>query len=139
MVAPLWPSIRGRPPASDYAAHTDTENCKSRKTELRIETNRAKFPIAHLRRKTASISAQTSRPGICKKLCDNSGMGNVATDIMQFFNYSHLPANLAAVSKPFSDLANQLLKTIPANAERTVMLRKLLEAKDCAVRATLAK
>lgn len=66
-------------------------------------------------------------------------MPKPTTDITQFFEYAHLPANLAAVSKPFSDLAAVIMKTLPENAERTVALRKLLEAKDCAVRAALAK
>lgn len=59
--------------------------------------------------------------------------------MLQFFAYSHLPAHLQAVSKPFGDLAKQIVETLPQNAERTAGLRKLLEAKDCAVRALLYK
>ena len=59
--------------------------------------------------------------------------------MMQFFAYAHLPAHLQAVSKPFGDLAQQIVDTLPNNAERTAGLRKLLEAKDCAVRALLYK
>lgn len=59
--------------------------------------------------------------------------------MMQFFGYSHLPPHLQAVSKPFGDLAQQIVDTLPSNAERTAGLRKLLEAKDCAVRALLYK
>lgn len=59
--------------------------------------------------------------------------------ILQFFAYEHLPPHLAAVSKPFGDLARSLVETLPRNPERTVALRKLLEAKDAAVRALLAK
>jgi hypothetical protein len=59
--------------------------------------------------------------------------------LMQFFKYDHLPAHLQEVSKPFGELANQILVTLPRNPERTVALRKLLEAKDCAVRALIAK
>ena len=57
--------------------------------------------------------------------------------ILRFFHYSHLPQHLAAVSAPFCQLANRLVREVPRNAERTVALRKLLEAKDCAVRALL--
>ena len=57
--------------------------------------------------------------------------------MMQFFAYTHLPAQLQAVSKPFHDLAQKIVEAVPANAERTAGLRKLLEAKDCAVRAVL--
>jgi hypothetical protein len=59
--------------------------------------------------------------------------------ILQFFEYQHLPQHLAAVSAPFCGLAHQVVETLPRNAERTVALRKLLEAKDAAVRARLFK
>lgn len=58
--------------------------------------------------------------------------------IAQFFAYEHLPPHLQAVSKPFAELAEKILE-LPRNPERTVALRKLLEAKDAAVRARLAK
>ena len=59
--------------------------------------------------------------------------------ILQFFTYEHLPAHLATVSEPFSKLAHELVGNLPRNPERTVALRKLLEAKDAAVRARLAQ
>jgi hypothetical protein len=59
--------------------------------------------------------------------------------ILQFFAYAHLPLHLQAVSKPFGDLAYDLVDKLPRNPERTVALRKLLEAKDAAVRALLFK
>lgn len=57
--------------------------------------------------------------------------------MMQFFNYDHLKPELQKISKPFWVLAQHICNTLPANPERTVALRKLLEAKDCAVRAHL--
>jgi hypothetical protein len=57
--------------------------------------------------------------------------------ILQFFAYTHLPAELQAVSQPFSLMARSLITDLPRNPERTVALRKLLEAKDAAVRAKL--
>lgn len=71
--------------------------------------------------------------------------------IIQFFAYKHLPERLQAVSKPFCDLAYRMTLgdvppgdtgdpvTLPNNPERAVALRKLLEAKDAAVRAVFAK
>lgn len=56
--------------------------------------------------------------------------------ILQFFKYDHLPAEKQVVSKPFGDLAVQIVDVLPRNPERTVALRKLLEAKDAAVRAS---
>lgn len=57
--------------------------------------------------------------------------------IMKFFDYEHLPAKLQAVSKPIGDLARQMDATLPDSAEKSAGLRKLLEAKDCLVRAAL--
>lgn len=57
--------------------------------------------------------------------------------LLQFFAFTHLPTHLQAVSAPFGDLAVRVVKSLPRNPERTVALRKLLEAKDCAVRALL--
>lgn len=58
-------------------------------------------------------------------------------NLLKYFAYAHLPADLAEVSKPFHDLAHGMAETLPAGAETTTCLRKLLEAKDCAVRAAL--
>lgn len=55
--------------------------------------------------------------------------------MMMHFDYEHLPANLQAVSKPIGDLARQMDETLQEGAEKTAGLRKLLEAKDCLVRA----
>jgi hypothetical protein len=59
--------------------------------------------------------------------------------ILQFFRFAHLPAHLQAVSEPFSKMAHSITATLPANPERAVALRKLLEAKDAAVRALIGK
>lgn len=60
-------------------------------------------------------------------------------EIIQFFEYKHLPPHLQEVSKPFGDMAQKLDAELPNNSEKTCMLQKLLEAKDCAVRAVLMK
>jgi hypothetical protein len=60
-----------------------------------------------------------------------------APAIMQYFSYEHLPEHLQEVSKPFCEIANWMCKELPNNPERSAGLRKLLEAKDCAVRAKL--
>lgn len=73
--------------------------------------------------------------------------------ILQFFKYDHLPPAMQLISKPFCDLANAIVygdnapatgtvtsgPPLPRNPERTVALRKLLEAKDAAVRSTIFK
>lgn len=57
--------------------------------------------------------------------------------ILDFFKYDHLPEPLRKVSEPFCELAHKIVNELPKNPERTVALRKLLEAKDCAVRALI--
>lgn len=73
--------------------------------------------------------------------------------ILQFFEYKHLPPHLQTISRPFCELAHAIVEgdngpksgtvtfgsALPRNPERTVALRKLLEAKDAAVRAVLFK
>jgi hypothetical protein len=57
--------------------------------------------------------------------------------ILRYFHYAHLPEELAKHSRPFCELAAHIVRTLPRNPERTVALRKLLEAKDAAVRANV--
>jgi len=57
--------------------------------------------------------------------------------IMRFFEYSHLPPKLQEISSQFFGIANYIEANIPRSAERSAGLRKLLEAKDCIVRAAL--
>lgn len=57
--------------------------------------------------------------------------------LLFFFSYGHLPPHLQAVSKPFCELAEKIADG-PSNAETVTALRKLLESKDCAVRAVLS-
>lgn len=56
--------------------------------------------------------------------------------ILEFFNFEHLPQHLQDVSEPFHNLAWDMATKFDG-AELTVGLRKLLEAKDCMVRAAL--
>ena len=57
--------------------------------------------------------------------------------LLDFFDYDHLAEPMRGVSEQFSRLAGSIAIDIPDSAEKTTALRKLLEAKDCAVRAVL--
>lgn len=59
--------------------------------------------------------------------------------ILKYFNYGHLPAHLQELSKPFFNLAHFIDsdERYKDGAEKSVALRKLLEAKDAAVRSAL--
>lgn len=57
--------------------------------------------------------------------------------ILKYFAYDHLPPHLQAISKPVGDLAYLMAQELDG-PELTAGLRKLLEAKDCLVRAALS-
>ena len=59
------------------------------------------------------------------------------TTTIKYFAYAHLPAHLQAVSKPIGELAEKLEAELPDGPEKSAGMRKLLEAKDCFVRAAL--
>lgn len=63
-------------------------------------------------------------------------MGNFDR-ILKYFKFDHLPEHLQEVSKDFSELAHQMVVRGGEGAEVMAGLRKLLEAKDCAVRAII--
>jgi hypothetical protein len=56
---------------------------------------------------------------------------------MRYFTNEHLPEPLKSASMPFCALATWAEENLPAGPEKTVCLRKLLEAKDAAVRTAL--
>ena len=57
--------------------------------------------------------------------------------IMRYFAWSHLPERLQVISAPAGNLAVEMVERLPDGPELTAGLRKLLEAKDCFVRAAL--
>lgn len=59
------------------------------------------------------------------------------TTTLKYFAYTHLPEHLQAVSKPIGELAEKMEAELPDGPEKSAGMRKLLEAKDCFVRAKL--
>lgn len=57
--------------------------------------------------------------------------------ILNHFAFKHLPERLQDISAPICHLAIVLEAKLPDGLEKSVGLRKLLEAKDCFVRAFL--
>lgn len=70
-------------------------------------------------------------------MMDLTGRHPATIAIARFFEFEHLPGRLQVVSKPCHDLAEQIIRDTPDGPELTAGLRKLLEAKDCFVRAAL--
>jgi hypothetical protein len=57
--------------------------------------------------------------------------------IMRYFDAGHLPEQLAPISEKCADLALLMDQLLLDSPEKSAGLRKLLEAKDCFVRAAL--
>jgi hypothetical protein len=63
--------------------------------------------------------------------------GPMSNQIMRYFEYDHLPVALQPVSMAIADVARSMDQLLIDGPEKTAGLRKLLEAKDCFVRAAL--
>lgn len=62
----------------------------------------------------------------------------MATPILRYFEHEHLTDGpLRATSAKFHAFATEVDETLPDGPEKSTALRKLLEAKDAAVRAAL--
>jgi hypothetical protein len=61
----------------------------------------------------------------------------MATTVQKYFAFAHLPAHLQVISRPIGQLAELLEAALPDGPEKSTGMRKLLEAKDCMVRAAL--
>jgi hypothetical protein len=57
--------------------------------------------------------------------------------LLRWFEYDHLPPHLQQISQPVGDLATAMVDQLPDGPELSTGLRKLLEAKDCLVRAAI--
>jgi hypothetical protein len=57
--------------------------------------------------------------------------------LAKYFEYDHLPEHLQVISGDCSVLGERMVDRLPDGLELTAGLRKLLEAKDCFVRAAL--
>jgi len=66
-----------------------------------------------------------------------SGETQMGEGMLKWFVYDYLPEDLQAVSSQFAQIARNLAQNLEQGHERTVALRKLLEAKDAALRAKL--
>jgi hypothetical protein len=71
-------------------------------------------------------------------LMDVSGRHPGVQAVVRYFTYDHLRAGpLRDTSQACAQLAEEMLSELPDGPELTAGLRKLLEAKDCFVRAAL--
>lgn len=119
-----------------------------RSTEAQADAQKLKdhweSKLTEARTQTTEWPHDRSTDGIAAAI-ENATLGDASAQrqaadvepILKFFAFEHLPEHLQSISKNFSMLAHDIIHTLPCNAERSVALRKLLEAKDAAVRAAL--
>jgi hypothetical protein len=80
----------------------------------------------------------TTAPGSADAFTAAMAGRHVSTaSIVRHFAWAHLPGHLQDVSRPVGELALAMAGRLPDGPELTAGLRKLLEAKDCFVRAAL--
>jgi hypothetical protein len=93
-------------------------------------------------------TAEPEAPNLCAKCFQKFAESATPADLLKAaasdmlesdFSYAHLPPKMQEISMPFCILAGSVVNQLPRNPERTVALRKLLEAKDAAVRAAIFK
>lgn len=70
-------------------------------------------------------------------MIDVAGRHPATQQLARWFAYDHLPEHLQGASAPVAVLAEGMIRELPDGPELTTGLRKLLEAKDCFVRAAL--
>ena len=59
------------------------------------------------------------------------------TTTFKHFSFAHLPSHLQTISIPMAELAQKMESELPEGPEKEAGMRKLLEAKDCFVRARI--
>lgn len=76
-------------------------------------------------------------PEVAQELPTAEVITRSQSPLMRYFGFKHLPPHIQPVSEKFFDMATWLDQCLVDGPEKTVALRKLLESKDCAVRANL--
>lgn len=138
-------SVIGRLPNGNTRRYTRAGKWYSDGEDHRFDLVReADTPLVQVDDATFKAIAEQMPTAAYVAEAQRRGMGEIVASeppehIMQFFAFEHLAPTLRDVSRQFADLANLVVTTSPRNPERSVALRKLLEAKDAAVRARLAK
>jgi len=70
-------------------------------------------------------------------MLNTTGRHPATVAIARYFDFAHLPEPQRRVSAQCYLLAERMLAELPDGPELTTGLRKLLESKDCFVRASL--
>lgn len=117
-------------------AHTTCQWCGSEQVQRMDDLDPSEFSDAKYGRRYV-VDFDTEPPAWLTTVPE--GLHPSARSLLKYFEYEHLPRYLQAVSLPFCVLAYRIVNHVPNVPEATVALRKLLEAKDCAVRAMLER
>lgn len=107
-------------------------NCKEMTDDETKEAIRAALRSREMQAKSDEVLMQALRDRV-----QHPHMGE-REPMLRHFRFAHLRSeDMKSISRGFAMLALQLVERLPASPERTVALRKMVEAKDCAVRAMM--
>jgi len=90
--------------------------------------------VSSINRHLRALSA-TTRARRIERALRGHPVSNPVELLLEFFVFEHLPPHLQEISRPIAELARLMAASLPVEPETTVGMRKLLEAKDCFVRA----
>lgn len=85
----------------------------------------------------APYGERPDSPFVSEPLASKPKRHPATLQLLRFFEYEHLPQHLQATSRGCHQLAHAMVDGLPDGPELSAGLRKLLEAKDCFVRAAL--
>lgn len=122
------------------AHHSTCPDADKHRAAKPAPRDEASKPAPRFKRGPEEQEASATAPAAPGSLeLDGAAIMMILAPDRSLFGYAHLPDHLQAISRPFADLALELFKILPDGTEKALALRKILEAKDCAVRAALQK
>lgn len=128
----LMEGVAGQPTGRELWVTVSSACLTGRKDEMRfwfLPSSLVELTVKHEHDKEAQVSFAPPAP--VAKRCKE------VQELCSFFSYNHLPLELQGIVEPICSTLDILLEQVPDSEETIAGLRKMLEAKDCFVRAKL--
>jgi hypothetical protein len=82
------------------------------------------------RHRDEGAGAQSRRPRVIRRRTDGRDDA-----VLVFFRFDDLPVAMGEISRAYAELARKIQDEVPVGPERAEALWKLLESRDCVLRA----
>lgn len=128
----LMEGVAGQPTGRELWVTVSSACLTGRKDEMRywfLPSSLIELTVKHEHDEEAQVSFAPPAP--IAKRCKE------VQELCSFFSYNHLPLELQGIVEPICSTLDILLEQVPDSEETIAGLRKMLEAKDCFVRAKL--